>query len=63
MLNLVGNAVKFTGEGGVTLKVEFRREGPEAGTLEIAIIDTGIGISREYQQKVFQPFIQDNACL
>ena len=61
LLNLVGNAVKFTGEGGVTLKVEFRREGPEAGTLEIAIIDTGIGISREYQQKVFQPFIQDNA--
>jgi len=57
--NLLGNAIKFTPEGGeITLSV--RRLDQEQGfcTLEIIINDTGIGISKEQQNKLFDSFVQ-----
>jgi signal transduction histidine kinase/DNA-binding response OmpR family regulator len=54
VLNLVGNAVKFTRAGKVT--VQARPAGPEA--LEIRVVDTGIGIAPEHQGLVFEEFRQ-----
>ena len=51
LINLLGNAVKFTSEGGVKLLVHYKD-----GELVITITDTGPGISEEDQQRVFQAF-------
>ena len=53
LLNLLGNAVKFTPEGHVTVRCS-----PADGTLEITVQDTGIGISEEAQSRLFQRFMQ-----
>ncbi|MGE4072113.1 MAG: ATP-binding protein [Lysobacterales bacterium] len=58
LFNLIGNAIKFTRHGGVT--VSARQLGYTTGTASILIevADTGIGISPEAQGKLFQPFVQ-----
>ncbi len=57
MNNLIGNAIKFTNEGGVVVTVGFRPE--EYGiNLIVSIKDTGIGMSREAMEKIFQDFYQ-----
>ena len=58
LMNLVGNAIKFTKDGEVSLSVK-----PDSGTseqigLRFEIKDTGIGIAPEVQERLFQPFIQ-----
>jgi signal transduction histidine kinase/ActR/RegA family two-component response regulator len=56
LINLLGNAVKFTEEGSVTLTVRRR---PEAGSeLGFEIADTGIGMSPEQLSRLYQPFVQ-----
>jgi two-component system, sensor histidine kinase and response regulator len=58
ILNLVGNAVKFTDQGEVVVRVaEESREGDQI-TLHFMVTDTGIGIPEEKQQSVFQSFTQ-----
>ena len=54
LINLVGNAIKFTLKGRVTVSVE----GAEDGMLHFAVRDTGIGISPEKQQLIFEAFSQ-----
>lgn len=61
LLNLTGNAVKFTGEGGVTLSAGFTPSGGGRGTLAIRVRDTGIGIPEEAQQRIFEPFVQSDS--
>jgi signal transduction histidine kinase/HPt (histidine-containing phosphotransfer) domain-containing protein/ActR/RegA family two-component response regulator len=61
LCNLIGNAVKFTGTGGVA--VRCRREAEEAGEegaerLVFAVADTGIGMSPKALEKLFRPFTQ-----
>jgi signal transduction histidine kinase len=58
--NLMGNAVKFTPEGGnITLSVRrLEDEEPNYCTLEITVRDTGIGIPKEQQSKLFASFVQ-----
>jgi signal transduction histidine kinase len=64
MLNLVGNAIKFTHEGGITISAEVIPgkvvvQGEEKpGTVKISVADTGIGVSLEKQDKLFQTFSQ-----
>lgn len=56
--NLISNAIKFTKKGGVEIKIEeLRREGNSI-TLRFSVTDTGIGISQEDQQKIFESFTQ-----
>ncbi len=70
LINLLNNAVKFTLEGG-TITLEVSQVQLESSTtnltplhyLKIAVIDTGIGISAENIQKLFQPFIQIDSAL
>ncbi len=63
IINLLGNAVKFTERGLVTMRVftEAGKERPEELHLIIEVCDTGLGISPEEQQKLFQPFGQASA--
>jgi two-component system sensor histidine kinase/response regulator len=62
IINLVGNAVKFTDEGKVTVTVRTKEEGiaayAEIVGLEISVKDTGIGIPREKHQAIFEAFTQ-----
>ncbi len=58
LLNLIGNAIKFTETGGITVKLESILQGEDFVSLQIKIIDTGIGISREDQERVFHAFLQ-----
>ncbi|WP_439810605.1 transporter substrate-binding domain-containing protein [Bordetella bronchiseptica] len=55
--NLVGNAIKFTTEGQVTLTLTARAEGDTAH-VQFSVSDTGCGISEADQQKLFKPFSQ-----
>jgi PAS domain S-box-containing protein len=60
LVNLVSNAIKFTSKGGVQLAVRWlpAARGPNAGELIIRVSDTGIGISRQQQVRLFQKFSQ-----
>ena len=58
LLNLLGNAVKFTERGEVLLQIEKVDESESEITLRFLIQDTGLGIAPEVQQTLFQPFVQ-----
>jgi PAS domain S-box-containing protein len=58
VLNLVGNAVKFTQRGEVLLEVEPLRQDAESVLLRFLVSDTGIGIPREEQARIFEAFEQ-----
>jgi signal transduction histidine kinase/ActR/RegA family two-component response regulator len=58
LLNLVGNAIKFTENGSVTIAASSRALNGEAIELRIEVIDTGLGISQEVQNSLFNPFVQ-----
>lgn len=59
LTNLIGNAIKFTESGSVTLKIG--RSGEVEGAIRFEIQDTGIGIARENQEKIFDSFIQEDS--
>ncbi|MDE3010086.1 MAG: PAS domain-containing protein [Pseudomonadota bacterium] len=58
LLNLAGNAVKFTEQGRVTVSVRQREKG-----IAIAVEDTGIGIAAERLERIFEPFAQADASM
>ncbi len=58
LLNLLGNAVKFTKEGGVLVSVRLQSSTEQTATLLFEIEDTGIGIPEEAQHRLFQAFSQ-----
>jgi two-component system, sensor histidine kinase and response regulator len=58
LLNIIGNAVKFTDEGEVVLRVRVEASGAAHLKLHFAVTDTGIGIPRDKQQQIFQAFTQ-----
>jgi len=58
LLNLLGNAIKFTERGEVTISVEQVKESPEGVTARFEVRDTGIGISANAQGRIFERFAQ-----
>ncbi len=60
LLNLVSNSIKYTEQGSISLKVERIESGSSAHVLRFKIKDTGIGMSEEFLQKIFQKFTQEN---
>jgi len=63
LLNLTGNAVKFTSQGGITLGVRLLGEDGERLHLRFDVVDTGIGIAAEDQQRLFSPFEQADSSM
>ncbi|KAA0596960.1 signal transduction histidine kinase/DNA-binding response OmpR family regulator/HPt (histidine-containing phosphotransfer) domain-containing protein [Azospirillum lipoferum] len=61
LFNIAGNAVKFTQSGSVTVRVELAHFDSDRVTIRVAVTDTGIGISRESQTRLFRPFTQAEA--
>ncbi len=58
LYNLIGNGIKFTQSGSVTLTVSSLGESEHAVRLRFAIEDTGIGIAPEAQERIFESFVQ-----
>lgn len=56
--NLLGNAIKFTSEGSVTVHINAENLSNSKASVDIKISDTGIGISPEYLKHIFEPFTQ-----
>jgi signal transduction histidine kinase len=63
VLNLVGNAVKFTALGEVVLRVERQEETKNNVTLHFSVTDTGVGIPRDTQQSIFEGFTQADSSM
>jgi two-component system, NarL family, sensor histidine kinase EvgS len=59
--NVVGNAIKFTAQGGVSVRASLEAEAPRVSWLDILVVDTGPGIPSEERGLVFQPFLQGAA--
>ncbi|WP_372894436.1 PAS domain S-box protein [Stieleria sp.] len=58
LINLVGNAIKFTRQGGVKIRVRYEASVQQ---LQLDVVDTGIGIAEEQMEKLFKPFSQGDA--
>ncbi len=58
LINLLGNAIKFTEQGGVALRASYKPNADAAGRLVIEVEDTGVGIAPEEIKRVFRAFEQ-----
>ncbi|NTV02811.1 MAG: response regulator [Chlorobiaceae bacterium] len=58
MINLIGNAIKFTSSGGVVVRAEVETETSDGLTMRVSVIDTGIGIPADQIDSIFAPFTQ-----
>lgn len=59
--NFVSNAIKFTNEGFITIKAEFKKKKSQNGELKITVSDTGIGMDQDEAARVFNQFEQAKA--
>jgi PAS domain S-box-containing protein len=60
LINLVGNALKFTAKGGVTIRVAMEAETANHAAFHFSVTDTGIGIPLEKQKLIFDAFTQSD---
>ena len=58
LLNLLSNAIKFTPAGSISIQLQLQEQTPDKVTLVFRVIDTGIGMAWEEQQKLFMSFSQ-----
>jgi len=61
MVNLVGNAIKFTSQGEIVVRVELESREEHTAQLRFSVSDTGIGIPKEKHQAIFEAFAQADA--
>jgi signal transduction histidine kinase/DNA-binding response OmpR family regulator/HPt (histidine-containing phosphotransfer) domain-containing protein/PAS domain-containing protein len=61
LTNLVGNALKFTEKGEVTLQAYLEADAPDSTLIRFEVTDTGIGITPDTQAKLFKPFVQGDS--
>ncbi|MDJ0893939.1 MAG: ATP-binding protein, partial [Alphaproteobacteria bacterium] len=58
LMNLIGNAIKFTEQGEILVRVEATEDSDEAALVRISVKDTGIGIDEDAQKRIFDSFSQ-----
>lgn len=58
LINLVGNAIKFTKEGQILIKIDLREKKEDTVVIDFRIVDTGIGIPENQLERVFDKFVQ-----
>ena len=63
LMNLTSNAIKFTHQGNITITADFIPIEGENGRIDMSVSDTGIGIEREAQAKIFEPFTQEDSSI
>ena len=63
LINLLSNALKFTAQGQVSLAVAVTERASDTCTVRFTVTDTGIGMSKEFMQKIFDPFEQEESFL
>lgn len=63
LTNLVGNAIKFTDHGEITIRIRVKSASTDEALLQFSVADTGIGISAEDQERVFAPFTQADSSM
>jgi PAS domain S-box-containing protein len=63
IINLVGNAVKFTHQGKITIQVNCLQESPNDASIKVSIQDTGIGIEEQHLSLIFDKFSQVTSSL
>src|SRR5690606_18432634 len=63
MVNLIGNAVKYTEKGSITVDVEIAQHTDDALTLTMSIKDTGIGIPEEKLERIFDKYTQSDSSI
>lgn len=61
LINLIGNGLKFTSHGSVTLSAEYLGDEDGKALMSFSVTDTGIGIAAEDIPKIFEPFVQTDA--
>ncbi len=61
LINIIGNAIKFSSTGDVAVTATLLDSGPESPMISIAVTDTGIGMTEDELNGLFQPFVQANA--
>ena len=61
LINVIGNAIKFTSNGYVKVKAHSRKISDKLVDITIEVEDTGIGMSKDYQEKLFEPFTQEDS--
>jgi signal transduction histidine kinase/CheY-like chemotaxis protein len=61
LINILGNAVKFTKSGGVIIRVGLKNKNYGRIKIEFRVEDTGIGIADKYKDSVFEPFVQEDS--
>ncbi len=60
LLNLIGNAVKFTNTGGITIEYDVQNLNPGYQTVYISVKDTGVGMDESYLKNIFNKFSQED---
>ncbi len=63
LINLIGNSVKFTSEGGITISVQLLEQYADSVILKLRVSDTGIGIWAEAFDRIFLPFVQEDGSI
>jgi signal transduction histidine kinase len=61
LVNLIGNGIKFTERGEVVLRVSAQSGDDDTVTCRFSVTDTGIGVPREKQKAIFEPFLQGDS--
>ena len=63
LLNLVGNAIKFTEKGGVSIEVTSRHDPEQSRRVRFEVTDTGVGMSEDVRSRMFQKFTQADSSI